>query len=114
MVKRTGPTNIHLRLLISALKKDKVLLWKRVAYELARPERKRREVNLSSINRNTKSGETVIVPGKVLGSGELKHKVTIAAWQFTDGALKKIKEAGGEHMTLKELHDKKKTGRILG
>lgn len=114
MVKRTGPTSTPLRLLITELSKDKTPFWQRVSYELNRSERRRREVNLSSINRNSESGETVIVPGKVLGSGELKHKVTIAALKFTAGAVKKIKEAGAEHMTLKELHAKKKTGRILG
>lgn len=114
MGKRTGPTNNTLRLLISEFNKDKTAFAQRLAYELSRSERKRREVNLSIINRNTESGETVVIPGKVLGSGELKHKLTIAALKFTEGALKKIKEAGAEHMTLNELHAKKKTGRIIG
>jgi len=114
MVKRTGPTSTPLRLLITEFSKDETPFAQRIAYELSRSERKRREVNLSIINRSSDSGETVVIPGKVLGSGELKHKLTIAALNFTAGALKKIKEAGAEHMTLKELHAKKKTGRILG
>ena len=114
MVKRTGPTNTNLRILISELAKDKTPFWNRVSYELNRSERNRREINLSKINRSSESGETVLIPGKVLGSGELKHKLTIAALNFTEGALKKIKEAGAEHLTIKQLYEKKKTGRIIG
>jgi len=114
MVKRTGPTNEHLKELIRILGKDKKLLWKRVAKDLAKPTRSRRVVNLKRINRVTKAGETIIVPGKVLGIGDLHHKLTIAAWQFSESAVKKLKTAGASIMSIKELYDKKKTGRIIG
>lgn len=114
MVKRTGPTNEHLKELIRTLSRDKKPIWKRVAMDLSKSARTRREVNLKSINENTKSGETIIVPGKVLGTGSLNHKLTIAAWRFSDSALSKIKEAKGEAISIKELYDKKKTGRIIG
>jgi len=114
MVKRTGPTNEHLQALIRTLGKDKKPIWKRIAKDLARPTRIRRVVNLKRINRHTKTGETIIVPGKVLGIGELKHKLTIAAWQFSDSASKKIKAAGATAVSIKELYDKGKIGRIIG
>ncbi len=114
MVKRTGPTNEHLQALIRELARDKKPLWKRVAKDLGKPRRSRRVVNLKRINRHTKSGENVIVPGKVLGVGELKHKLTVAAWEFSESALKKIKEAGATAMSLKDFHSKGMKGRILG
>ncbi len=114
MVKRTGPTNIHLRELINKLSKDKKALWKRVAKDLSKPTRSRRVVNLKRINRHSKSGETIIVPGKVLGIGSLKHKLTISAWSFSNNALKKIKESGSKAISIKELYEKKGSGRIIG
>ena len=54
MVKRTGPTNIHLRKLIDLIKSQKSAFWKAVALNLSRPSRIRRVINLSRINRLTK------------------------------------------------------------
>ena len=34
---------------------------------------------------------------QVLGTGDLKVKVTVAAEQFSESARKKIEEAGGQH-----------------
>jgi large subunit ribosomal protein L18e len=118
---RTGPTNTQLVNLISALKQkgytDKSALWKRIASDLEKPSRQRREINLSRINRYTKENETVIVPGKVLASGGLDHKLTIAAWQFSKQALEKIAEANSKAVTITELMNespKNKMIRIIG
>ncbi|GAG29486.1 unnamed protein product, partial [marine sediment metagenome] len=50
-MKRTGPTNEHLRKLIAELKKlsieQNAAIWKRIALELERPTRQRRIVNIS-------------------------------------------------------------------
>jgi large subunit ribosomal protein L18e len=106
-MKRTGPTNIVLRKLIRNLKKasrdNKVPLWGYVAELLERPSRKRIVVNLSRINRFAEEGETIIVPGKVLGSGLLTKKVKVAALSFSEKALEKIKVAGGEALTIEDL-----------
>ncbi len=114
MVKRTGPTDINLRRLIRYLKKrsneENVRIWKDVAWRLERPRRQRAEVNISRINRHTKEGDTVIVPGSVLGAGKLEHKVVIAAWKFSEGARQKITEAGGEAITIAELLERNPKG----
>jgi large subunit ribosomal protein L18e len=121
MAKRTGPSNPHLRSLIAELKKkaieDSSSIWKRLAVDLERPTRNRREVNLSRINRFTKENETVVVPGKVLGSGLLSHKVTVAAFAFSDGALEKLRKQNCDVMSIAELMSRKpKTSdiRIIG
>ncbi len=107
MVKRTGPTNVHLRKLIRFLEKAsnqyKARIWKYVAELLNKPTRQRIEVNIGKINRLTKEGETVVVPGKVLGGGILDHKVTVAAWRFSESAKKKIEKIGGEAISIEEL-----------
>ncbi len=114
MVKRTGPTDINLRRLIRYLRKksneEGVNVWKDIAWRLERPRRQRAEVNISRINRHTKEGDVVIVPGSVLGAGKLEHKVTVAAWKVSETARKKIVEAGGEVLTIEELIERNPKG----
>lgn len=114
-MKRTGPTNIWLRLLVSKLIKYsniyKSKVWRRVAQELKRPTRQRVEVNLSRINRNAKEGSTIVVPGSVLGAGHIKRPVKVAAYRFSAKAKKKIEEAGGQAITLEELLEQNPQGK---
>ncbi|MBW2967736.1 50S ribosomal protein L18e [Candidatus Woesearchaeota archaeon] len=121
MPNRTGPSNPHMRNLIAELKKkaieDSSPFWKRLAVDLERPARNRRAVNLSRINRFTKDNETVVVPGKVLGSGMLDHKVTVAAFAFSDGAVEKLKKQNCSVMSIADLMQKKPKAsdiRIIG
>ncbi len=118
---RTGPTNEQLKQLIIELKKKaysgNAMLWKRIAADLEKPSRRRRVVNLSRISRYTNSGEIIIVPGKVLSSGELDKKITIAAWQFSKDAFDKISKANSKAMTIPELMQSNPDGknvRIIG
>ncbi len=78
-------------------------LWKRIHALVNVPERRRASVNLYKIDRYTKEGENVIVPGKVLSSGEIKHKVNIAAIEFSDAALKGLKEANCNIVDIKDM-----------
>lgn len=121
MVKRTGTTNPHLKNLIVELKKkaivDSAPLWKRLATDLEKPTRNKRIVNLSRINRSAKENETVIVPGKVLGSGAIDHKVTVVAFAFSDGAVEKLKEQKCDMISISDFMNKNpKTSevRIIG
>jgi|SRR3989338_1173182 len=116
-MKRTGPTNPLLQELIGELKKrsneQSVNLWKRIALDLEKPTRQRRIVNLSKISRYTKENEIIVVPGKVLGSGMLNHKLTISAYQFSDQAKDKIEKAGAKIIPLLELSKEKPDGKKL-
>ena len=117
MAKRTGPTNPLLSDLITELKKrsseQNVNIWKRVALDLEKPSRQRRVVNLSRINMYAKENETIVVPGKVLGAGILNHKLTIAAYQFSDGAKEKITKVGATIVPLLELSKEKPDGKRI-
>jgi len=103
---RTGPTNLVTRKLIDELrrasKKHNAPAWKRVAELLEKQTRSRPHVNLSKINRYSKEGEMVVVPGKVLGAGKLEKQVVIAAYAFSETALEKIRAAGGKAITLEQ------------
>lgn len=121
MTKRTGPTNPILQNLIQELKKrsreQSINLWKRIANDLEKPTRQRRVVNLSSISRFTKENEVIVVPGKVLGAGDLQHKLTISAFQFSNGAKEKIEKVGAKIIPLLELSKENPSGkgiRIIG
>ncbi len=114
-------TNTHLAQLIADLKKasnqNDVDLWKRIAVDLERPTRQRRIVNLSRISRYCDENEVIVVPGKVLGSGEIDKKITVAAYQFSEQAIQKIKDAKGVSMQISELvkkNPKAQKVRIIG
>lgn len=107
--------------MINELKKralqQNVNLWKRVAMDLEKPSRQRRIVNLSKISKYTRENDTIIVPGKVLGSGDISHKLTISALQFSEGAVKKLEKKGVKIVPLMEICRENPAGkkiRIIG
>ncbi len=106
-MRRTGPTSIVTRRIIRELRRiaseNKAAVWRRVAEELEKPRRQRRAVNISRINRYTVEGDIIVVPGKVLGAGNLDHTVTVAALGFTKTALEKITASGGKALSIQDL-----------
>lgn len=106
-MKRTGPSNAVLKELILALekasKKEDAPIWADVAYELSKCARKRVGVNVGRIAKHAGEGDTVLVPGKVLGIGKIDKKVTVAAWAFSASAKAKIGAAGGRTFDILDL-----------
>ena len=93
------------------------LFWKRIVKEIKRPSRQRRTVNVYKIDKYARDGETVIVPGKVLSVGEINKKVDVAALNFSSEAKRKIENAKGKAITIKDLLKQNPEGkkvRILG
>ena len=107
-------TNPQITQLINNLKEksyqEKAAIWKKLAVKLEKSTRRQAEVNLSQINRHTKPDELVLVPGKVLGSGVLDHKVQIAALKFSKTAEDKIANVGGECLEINQLIEKNPNG----
>jgi len=91
-------------------KKENSGLWDTVAHALLKSRKNRSEVNIHKINKYTANGDIVVVPGKVLGSGSLDHTVEIAAFKFTDGAVKKIQGSGSKILSIIELVKKNPKG----
>lgn len=106
-MKRTGSTNYILRRTIRQLKsyaaKYNANIWRYIAELLELPTRRKIVVNLSKINRYTKDGDIVIVPGKVLGAGVIEHRVVVVAPAFSQQAINKIKVAGGRAIHILEF-----------
>ena len=104
MRKTINIENSRLLGLIGNLSKDKKPFWRRVAEILANPRKRRVEVNLSKIEKYAKDGTTVVVPGKVLGRGQLTKPVVVAAFAFSLSAKKEIENAGGKCITIEQAH----------
>ncbi|MBI2079543.1 50S ribosomal protein L18e [Candidatus Micrarchaeota archaeon] len=95
--------NEKLNQLIQTLKSKNKGLWKKVAYELAKPRRKRIEVNLSKLEIYANNGTTILVPGKVLGSGNVTKKLEIAAFSYSTSAKQLIEARGGKLHSIEDL-----------
>jgi len=113
-VRKTKSTNPELTGLISFLKKQSreegANIWLDVAGYLAKPSRKRITVNLSQLSRHAKKNEVIVVPGKVLGTGTIKHPITVAAFDFSATAKNKLKAAKAKHLSIPELAKKNPAG----
>jgi large subunit ribosomal protein L18e len=121
MSRKMNKTNPVLIDLIHELKKQSIEqeapIWKDIALRLEKPLQNWSEVNLNRISKYVNEKETALVPGKVLSTGTLTKKVSIAAWSFSEKAVEKIKKAGGTTMSIEDLMKKNPDGkdiRIMG
>ena len=92
-------------------------IWRDIAKRLEKPSRVWAEVNISRLCHYTGKGDTVIVPGKLLGAGDIDFPITVAAFRATGQAQRKITEAGGTVLSIEELADRNPKGsgvRIMG
>ena len=95
-------TNSELVETIIAAKKNKA--WLEVAGLISTPRKNHIDMNLGEIDKKTKQGETILVPGKVLSQGEINKKIKIAAIGFSEKAREKLIKSGSEIINiLKEI-----------
>lgn len=100
-----------------AFKKSKAPIWRALERQLAGPRANRREINVGTLEEITKAGEVLVIPGKILGTGNIGHKVTVCAYSVSESAAKKIVTAGGKVISFEELAKKHPDGkgvRIIG
>ena len=76
--------------------------WRRVGEILAYPKRKAVLINLGELDKNSKEGDTIVVPGKVLGEGIMSKKIAVVAFAFSKEAEKKLKEKKCDMISVKE------------
>lgn len=76
--------------------------WFKVAQIISGPRSNHKSLNLKDIENVTTEGDTVVVAGKVLGSGEISKKVRVCAMSFSKTAEEKLKAVKGEHVTILE------------
>ena len=84
-------------------KGDKRKVWKDISRKISGPRQNRSTVNVSEISKNTIDGAKVLVAGKVLGNGDIDHKVTVGAYSFSSQAKSKIAGSGGKCLLLEEF-----------
>ena len=120
-MRETKTTNPELIQLINLLKKEsrekQAAIWLDVAEHLAKPRRQRVAVNLSKINRHTKKPDVVIVPGKILASGNIDHAVTVAAFNVSEKAKAKLDAVKAKYVTIQSLWrktPKAQTSKLFG
>ncbi|MDP7002103.1 MAG: 50S ribosomal protein L18e [Candidatus Thalassarchaeaceae archaeon] len=115
MGKASMKTNSALVSLIDDLKEQSrstgSALWRDIAGRLESSSKNWAEPNLSHISRHSSDKETVLVPGKVLGSGQIDGSQTIAAYSFSQGARDKIEASGGRSLSIRELMDENPNGK---
>lgn len=86
--------------------------WHALAHLLAASTRQQASVNLGYLDAHTKEGDTIIVTGKVLGTGQISKKIRICALAFSASAHHKLKAAKAE--TASVLEEIKKNPKAEG
>ena len=107
----------QLQHLIIELDSKEKPFWKAVAKGLNRPRRVGHKINLYRLDKIAGGKETVVVPGIVLGTGEVTKKLNVAALKFSGSARQKIEKAGGNCWSIEQLAKENPEGkgvRIFG
>ncbi len=99
-----------IRFLKVKARENEAEIWTDAAEQLSKARRGRAELDLNHISRASKPDSLLLVPGKVLASGRIKHPVTIGAFQFTHDAKLKIEQAGGKCIGIKDFVGKHPKG----
>ena len=87
-----------------------------IAGILSGPTRKRVALNLDEINKESKEGEVIIIPGKILGNGNIDSgkKLKIIALSFSVSAEEKLDKAKIGFSLIKEELEKNKCNKLKG
>ena len=113
-MRETKTTNPELIQLIRLLKKESrerhAGIWLDIAEYLSKTRSQRISVNLSTLNRNTKRSDVIVVPGKLLGSGSMNHAVTVASFGASQKAKDKLVAANSKYLSIPELLEKNPKG----
>ncbi len=100
-----------------AARENEAPIWRDLAKRFSKPSANWAEVNLSRLQRYAAEGEVLVVPGKLLGTGELSKVLTVAAFRASTAARKKVEAIGGKVLDIRDLvrdHPKGSGVRIMG
>lgn len=76
--------------------------WIQLAHILSGSTKKLSAVNLSELEPKASAGDTIIIPGKLLSSGNLTKKVRICALSASKEALNKLKKTKSEFVSISD------------
>ena len=94
-----------------ASKKNEAPIWSKIADLALKSSSTKRTVNLTRINKITKANDILFVPGKVLGTGNMAHKITLSSFAISRTARNKIIQSGGNIMAYSDMIKKFPTGK---
>ena len=72
------------------IKENDAPIWSKLAEYALKPSVARRTVNINKIDQLTKENDVVVFPGKVLGTGNISHKITLYSFSISNAAAKKL------------------------
>ena len=112
--KKGEKTNPEVVIIMSELKRcsreSGVRIWSDISDRLSKPNRSWAEVNIGEIERHASDDDKFAIPGRLLGSGSITKKVTIASVSCTKSARKKVEKAGGSVLGLLEMANQYPSG----
>ena len=103
-------TNPELRETIALALKNKE--WKNLAKQLSSSTKAQSKINLDEIEKQAETGDTILIPGKVLSKGDLTKKLALRALQISEKAKAKLQTSQSEFQTIK--HEIEKNPKMEG
>ena len=94
-----------------ASKKNKAPRWSRLAEMALKPTRARRVLNLGQLDKFVNDNDIVVVPGKILGTGNISHKITLCSFSISSSGAKKVVQSGGKIIDVAQLIKNNPTGK---
>jgi len=94
-----------------ASKKNNAPIWLRLAELAMKPSRARRVMNLGQLDKFVNDNDVVVVPGKVLGTGNMSHKITLCSFSISTTGAKKVTQSGGKLVDFTHLIKNHPTGK---
>ncbi len=91
--------------------KNDAPIWAKLAEYALKPSIARRDINLKRIGQLTKENDIVVCPGKVLGTGNVSHKITLCSFSISNSAANKIIDNGGKLISFSDLIKQNPTGK---
>ncbi|MGP6207553.1 50S ribosomal protein L18e [Cuniculiplasma sp. SKW3] len=109
-LKTSNKTDLNVKETVEHLnavsRENQTPLWRDIAERIGGPRKNYASINIGKISKVCNDGDTVVVPGKILGGGYVEKKLKLSALYISEKALRKISEAGGEFIPLKAIADK--------
>ena len=87
-----------------ASRKNNAPIWSSLAKSILKSSSIKKVVNLKKINDFSKEDNVIVVPGKVLGTGNISHKITLCSFSISNSAAKKIIDSGGQILKFKQQY----------
>ncbi|MEM4254914.1 MAG: 50S ribosomal protein L18e [Candidatus Norongarragalinales archaeon] len=109
-----GPESSEVKALVAFLektvRKSHSRAWASVASFMLKPARvkKGKAVNLYKLEKIAKDGDVIVIPGVLLGVGDLKKKITVAAFKASESARAKL---GKNLVSIRALAEKNPEGK---